>query len=74
MNILYLPMQTLVAQVVFFYFLGQEGNIEHVRCFGNVFDTAVIVEDVDTVICLIVHILLDAGSRDEITRFGKGNV
>ena len=41
---------------------------------GNILDAAVVVEDVNTVICLVVHILLDAGGRDEISRFGERDV
>ena len=67
-------MQTLVAQVVFFYLLRQEGDVEHIRCFGYVFGCAVIVKDINAVICRVIHILLDAGGGDEITRLGERNV
>lgn len=67
-------MQTLVAQVVLFYFFGEQGEVEHIRSVGNVLYTAVIVEDVDAVIRLVVHILFDAGGGDKIVCIVQGNI
>ena len=36
------------------------------------FDSAVFVDNINTVICRVIHILFDAGGRDKIVRFGKG--
>ena len=55
---------------MFFYFLGQEGDVEHIRSFGYVFRASVVVDNLDAVVGWIVHVFFNAGGGDEIGGVG----
>ena len=62
-------LQPVITQKVFFHLFGENLNIKHIRCFGDVFDGAVFLQDIDGVIFGAVGVGRDGFLANKISGF-----